>query len=109
MICLVEVDVYSAKKIYNSGAGAHYIAVYPSHKDILRTRVKNSLNATTEEINNLLENSMKEIEEIKNVSFITYRIVNDEVETAFEDFKNAVISTYPYLKSEYQEVLSINK
>jgi guanylate kinase len=68
-----------------------------------------NVKANTEKINQILDNSQKEIEEIEKVSFFSFRITNDNFETSYEDFKNSVLSTYPFLKSNYEEISNLNK
>ena len=108
-IAIIEIDILTAKKIYKSGFGAHYVAVFPSTVDLLRDRLKIAMKTSTEHINQILENANKEIKEIEKASYFSYRIINDDIDSGFEELRNAVFSIYPFLNSNYDEILKHNK
>lgn len=107
MITIIEIDINGAHRINNSGIEATYIAVTPPSCEVLRERIKKTKNFNTATINKILEVVLKEIQEIDNSSFFTGRIVNDDFETGYDDFKNCVISSFPFLKPNYSEFQKI--
>lgn len=76
---------------------------------MLRDRIKKEIKSNTEQINQILDSASKEIKEIEKASYFSYRIINDDFETGYEDFRNAVLTIFPYLKSNYEENLNLHK
>ena len=92
------------EEIYKSGHGGNYIGILPPSTESLRERVKLRLKASTEAVNKVLVDAEEEIKEIENWSFFTNRLINDELDNSYEIFKNRVISIYPFVKYEYDQV-----
>jgi guanylate kinase len=108
-IGIIEIDITGAKQIYQTGFISNYIAVLPASIEQLRTRVKDNKKLNTDSINKILEISNKEIKEIEELSFFTHRIINDELNTSYNDFENAILSMYPVLKANYEELSELLK
>lgn len=100
----METEISEAKAIHRLGQIAHYIGVIPASMDTHREQVKNNTKANTEIVNKILQTSEQEVSEIKNSSFFSYTIVNDELQNSYNTFENAVIALYPYLKSDYNDI-----
>ena len=83
------------------------MAVLPSSVELLRDRLKKELRLNTEQINQILENSNKEIKEIEKASYFSYRIINDDRESGYEDFRNSLIAIFPFLKQDYDENIQL--
>ncbi len=96
-----------ANRIYNNGVEGAFIAVFPPSEDTLRERIKKTKKLSTVIVNNLLEVAFKEIKEMDECSFFTSRIVNDDLGTGYEDFKNVVLSSFPKLHGNYDEIMKI--
>lgn len=103
-ICIIECDIALAKSIHRHGNIAYYIGVISPSVDELRVRIKAGTKASTLDINVLLEQAVKALEEIQNCSFLSYRITNDEFETSYANFQNSVTALYPYLKTNYDDI-----
>lgn len=108
-ICIVEIDITGAKSIYKYGINANYIGIVSPSIDTLRGRVKENTKENTENINSILEVCQGEMKEIENSSFFTHRIVNDDFDSSYLKFKNSVLSTYPILNENNQELLEYMK
>ena len=107
-IAILEIDLNGAKKINNSGLiDANYIGVLPPCMDALRVRIKEHTKLNTASINNVLEFAEKEVKEIENLTFFVFRIMNDELNTGYNDMKNAIISLYPFLKYKPEDIEAI--
>jgi guanylate kinase len=65
--------------------------------------LKKELRASTEQINQILDSANKEIKEIEKASYFSYRIINDDLESGYEDFRNAILAIFPFLKSGFEE------
>jgi len=79
------------------------VAVLPSSVELLRDRLKKECRLNTEQINQILDNSNKEIKEIEKASYFSYRIINDDIESGYDDFRNSMIAIFPFLKKDYEE------
>lgn len=109
MVCILEINIDDSKEIYKSGYGGNYIGILPPSTESLRERVKLRLKASTEAVNKVLFESEEEIKEINNSSFFTNRLYNDDLDNSYEIFKNRVISIYPFVKFEYDQIEKMAK
>ena len=103
-ISIIKVGINEAIKFYHQGLPATYIAIVPPSIETLRERLRIIKKGNTATINKILEASAKEILEIETSSFFTQKIINDDFDTGFEDFKKSITSAFPFLKSEYKEI-----
>ncbi len=104
MVCILEINIDDSKEIYKSGQGGNYIGILPPSIESLRERVKLRLKASTEAVNKVLIEAEEEIKEIENSSFFTNRLINDDLNSSFEIFKNRIISIYPFVKFECEQI-----
>ena len=104
----MEIDVNGAKTLYKKGLKANYIGVIPPSLESLRDRLKVRKTDNTDQIAKRLEISNEEITDINSSPFFTNRIINDDFETGFKDFKNAIFALYPILKN-LEKVEDLNK
>jgi len=109
LVCILEINIDDSKEIYKSGYGGNYIGILPPSTESLRERVKLRLKASTEAVNKVLLESEEEIKEINNSSFFTNRLYNDDLDNSYEIFKNRVISIYPFVKFEYDQIEKMAK
>jgi effector-binding domain-containing protein len=83
--------------------------VLPSSLDVLRERLRSYIidgkKLNTESISNILHICKSEIDEIKYSSFFSHKIVNDIFESSYNSFRNAVLSIFPYLKTNYKDLI----
>jgi guanylate kinase len=106
-ICIIEMDIRGASAIYKSETPANFIGIMPSSLEVLRERLKENYQVnklSTDAITKLLQICKAEIEEINHSTFFSHRLINDILETSYEEFKNHVLSIYPELKSNYKEI-----
>lgn len=100
-ICLLEIDINGAKKIYHSGIiEAVYIAVFPTNIEELRERLRKRGEDSVEEINRRLKLGQEEITEMKNSNIFNFNILNDDFDIAYSEFKSAFDTVYPELNTE---------
>jgi len=96
-IVILDIDVNGADSIYKSNIDSNYIGILPPSQDVLRARLKKRGSETPDQINKRLELAVNEIHQIENSSFYNYRIVNDVLETCYENIRNSVLAFYPWL------------
>jgi guanylate kinase len=66
------------------------------------------MKTNTEQINQILENANKEIKEIERASYFSYRIINDDINSGYDDLRGAIFSIFPFLKPNHDELLKLN-
>ena len=49
------------------------------------------------DINRRLKRGAEEIEEMKNCNIFNYKVINDDLNVAYQDLKDHILSTYPEL------------
>lgn len=108
-IALLEIDLTGALKINSSSVDANFVGILPPSIDALRKRVKEHTKLNTGSINKVLEKAEEEVKEIEAHSFFTFRIKNDELETGYKDFKNAIISLFPFLKYTPEDIEKVKE
>ena len=98
-ICLLEIDIKGAKKVYSQGIPAYYIGILPPNNSVLRERLNSRNTESLEQINNRLKIAYNEVKELKTVSILNNRIINDDLDIAYEKLKNVFLSYYPDIDS----------
>ena len=74
----------------------NYIAILPPSESELRNRLIKR-KTKVEEIEERMQNSIKEIQLINEANYIDYRLVNDDEERAFNKLENHLKEIYPGL------------
>jgi guanylate kinase len=106
----MELGIYDGLKVYNNGLDATYIALIPPGMDALRERLQQTSMEKTAGINKILEIERKELLEIeKSSSIFTNKIINDVLEDSYTNFKNAVVSSFPHLNMNYNDLINLAK
>ena len=108
-VALLEIDLTGALKINSSSIDANFVGILPPSIDSLRKRVKEHTKLNTGSINKVLEKAAEEVKEIEAHSFFSFRIINDEIETGYKDFKNAMISLFPFLKYSSEDIEKVKE
>lgn len=99
-ICIMELDINGARNMYKLGIFAHYIGIFPSNPSVLRERLTNRGSDDYETINKSLKIAYKNIEEMKELTFLDSKIINDDIEVSYNHFNNLILSIFPYLTKE---------
>ena len=97
-VCILEIDVQGAKKVVEAEVDSHFLFIYPPSIEALKERLQNRGTETEEEFKLRLRNSIKEIEDANSTNLFTHKIINDDLETAFQELVNLVKSLYPKLE-----------
>ena len=108
-VALLEIDLTGALKINSSSIDANFVGILPPSIDALRKRVKEHTKLNTGNINKVLEKAAEEVKEIEAHSFFSFRIINDEIETGYKDFKNAMNSLFPFLKYSPEDIEKVKE
>jgi guanylate kinase len=98
-ICLLEIDINGARSILKSGLDAHYIGILPPNFEELRTRILFRNKEPEDVLNKRLEIAQVEIDEINNSDFFDFKLVNEDLNVAYEEFKKCIFTLYPHLNN----------
>ena len=92
-IPIIEVDVQGATKINERAIEGNFLFIYPPSFDELRKRLGTRLE-TEEEFKLRIQNAIKEIETANNSVLFTNRLVNDNLESAIDQFYTLIEALY---------------
>lgn len=92
-IPIIEVDVQGAIKINEKAIEGNFLFIYPPSFEELRNRLGQRLE-TEEEFKLRIQNAIKEIEQANNSVLFTNRLVNDNLESAVDQFYTLVDALY---------------
>ncbi len=96
-ICILELDINGANNIVKSQLGANFIGILPPCMDVLKKRLKDRNTESEEVINKRLEDGERECGEINASTFFNYKIINDDLNSAYDSFRDACINLYPHI------------
>lgn len=108
-ICLLEVDITGAKKIYQAGLHAFFLGVFPPNSSVLRERLNSRGTDSHEQINQRLKIAYREVEELNTVNFLNAKIINDDIEISYSHLKSILFSFYPELNPDQMTKINMLK
>ncbi len=76
------------------GLEANFIGILPKSFDDLRGRILSRNKESDEVVNKRLDIAKIEIEEISKSDFFNFLIINENLDTAYDEFKKAFFSLY---------------
>jgi len=97
-VCLLELDVNGANQIFNMNYPANYLGLLPPSIEILKQRLIGRGTDSQEVIDKRVNIGVNECQEIEKSNIFNNKIVNDDLEKAYCDFKSNIFSLYPDLK-----------
>lgn len=86
---ILDIDTQGAKQIRHQGIEATFVFILPPSMDVLRERLIKRASDTEEVIKRRLQNAVQEIADYRLYDYV---IINDKLETAFEELKAVVLS-----------------
>jgi len=100
-ICILEIDVQGAQKIYDSGVGCNYVFLKPPSIDALKQRLNIRGTDNEEAILIRLKNAEIELKFFEdNSKIFTNSVVNDSLEKTKKDLLTLLNGLYPQLQIE---------
>jgi guanylate kinase len=76
---------------------ANYIGIFPPNIETLEKRLLYRNTEAIEVINKRLQEGSREVTEMKKSDIFDFTIVNDDFNTSYKIFRDAVVSLYPNL------------
>ena len=96
-ICLLEIEIKGAQKVFRSGLACNYLFIMPPSVESLRERLINRGTEELEIIEKRVAIAKGELEELHALSFFNKRLVNDEFEAFYAQVKAYLHELYPSL------------
>jgi len=96
-VCLLELDVNGANQIFNMDYPANYIGLLPPSLEILKERLIGRGTDSQDVIDKRVSIGINECQEIEKSSIFNFKIVNSDLERAYEQFKSNIFNLYPEL------------
>lgn len=105
-ICILEIDVVGAQKVFKSGQDCFYVFVEPPSLDILKERLigrykslflrSNKLRGTDQEkvIELRMKNALEELDKARNFGIYQNFILNNELNEAFKSLLDFINRNY---------------
>ncbi|KYR01997.1 guanylate kinase [Tieghemostelium lacteum] len=100
-ICILDIDVQGCESVKKAKIPALFIFISPPTFDTLKQRLLARGSETDETINKRLETAKKEMEYLNKPGFFDVIIVNDDLQTAYNQFKQTV-SPYIALQKSFK-------
>lgn len=96
-IVILDIELKGLVKIFKSGISCNYIYMYPPSIDALRERLIKRGTEDIEMIEKRINISKRELEEVKDLTFIDHKLENNDLETFKKDIETVVTALYPEL------------
>ena len=96
-LVILDIDVQGQKLIKQKTKNIISIFISTSNLSTLQKRLKSRNTDSLEQIEKRLENAISEISQIKEYDFF---VVNDDLDTAFEEFYNIILSCKNTISSD---------
>jgi guanylate kinase len=97
-VCILEIDINGASKVYEAGIPAYFISILPPSIEALQERLFGRCTDDKEVILQRMEITKDEVNKIQNAKFINYALVNDDKEKACILMKEKLLDIFPHIK-----------
>lgn len=94
------IDINGAYSVHNLKIPANYIAFLPPSFESLKQRLLDRGTEKKDVIEGRINIAKEEIERIKSTDFFNYKIINDNLEVAFQELDSKIKELYPNVKSQ---------
>ncbi|KAK1259924.1 hypothetical protein QJS04_geneDACA010274 [Acorus gramineus] len=88
--CILDIDVQGAKSVKASSLEAMSIFISPPSYEELEKRLRARGTETEEQVQRRLRNATAEIEEGKSLGLFDHILINDDLETCYQNLKNVL-------------------
>jgi len=97
-VCLLELDINGANQVSNLKYPANYIGLLPPSIEILKERLIGRGTDAQEVIDKRVKIGVNECEEIQKSNIFNFKIINNDLEKAYNEFKSNIFNLYPDVK-----------
>lgn len=94
-VCLLEIEIKGAQKVFRSGLDCNYLFILPPNVEVLRERLINRGTEELEIIEKRVAIAKGELEELQDLDFFNKRIVNDSFEEFYAEVLEYLHELYP--------------
>lgn len=96
-VCLLEIEIKGAQKVFRSGLDCNYLFILPPSVEALRERLINRGTEELEIIEKRVAIAKGELEELQQLEFFNKRIVNDNFDQFYAEVLTYLHELYPKL------------
>ncbi|XP_008786141.2 guanylate kinase 1-like [Phoenix dactylifera] len=89
--CILDIDVQGARSVRSSSLEALFIFIRPPSFEELEKRLRSRRTETEEQVQKRLRNARAELEEGKSLGLFDHILVNDDLETCYENLKKLLM------------------
>ena len=94
-VCLLEIEIKGAQKVFRSGLDCNYLFIMPPSVEALRERLINRGTEELEIIEKRVAIAKGELEELQTLTFFNKRIVNDDFDVFYDEVLTYLHELYP--------------
>eukprot|EP00066_Takifugu_rubripes_P025226 XP_011614492.1 PREDICTED: guanylate kinase isoform X3 [Takifugu rubripes] len=94
LICILDIDMQGVKNIKKTDLNPIYISIQPPSMEVLEKRLRDRKTESEESLQKRLNAAKNEIEFSKKPGIFDVVIVNDNLEDAYDQLKNAVLEVW---------------
>lgn len=98
-VLILDLDIQGAIKLKKLDLKIDFIALVPPSFDILKERLIKRGTENIDQINKRIEIGKRELNEIENLDFIKFKIINNDFDNCYNEVRQIMLSIYPYLNS----------
>lgn len=99
-VCILDIDVQGAEQVKRSGLLAKYIFIAPPSFEALEARLRGRATETEDKILKRLAGARNEMLKKDEPGFFDVVIVNDDLNTAYQNLREAIADAVPLALSE---------
>jgi len=102
-ICILEIDIQGVQAIRGIDMQTNCFYVAPPSHEVLTQRLTSRGTESKEDLENRLQNALEEMEWCETAGNVDFKIVNDDLDIAYEQLKSMLLEKYPLLGDEGKE------
>lgn len=97
-ICILELDINGANIVNKQNYPANYIGLLPPSLEILRQRLIGRGTDAQDVIDKRVNIAVNECQEIEKSNIFNFKIINNELEKTYSEFKSSISNLYSGFK-----------
>ena len=96
-ICVLDIDIQGLESVKQTSFSPKTLYIAPPNHEELEKRLRGRGTESEESIQKRLSNAHKEMNHLEKPGSVHHKIVNDDLDTAYEELKRVLLSWYPHL------------
>ena len=100
MVCILDIDVQGVRAVIDSELNPNTLYIAPPNREALKERLMRRGTETPDTLERRITNAIGEMEWLEKPGNVHHTIVNNDLDVAFQQMMDHVMSLYPHLKEE---------